>query len=291
MRPSSGKAWREGSTGPRLPRGRVALIILSTLLALGIAGLLAFGISSLPVVSRSAAARSCLMALVYVTSTLALTGLMVKRLLGASPQDCRLLPIRIRPIWAVVAIALPATVIFLLSRFEGHWVLKPMTEETLRPILVGGIAAPIVEEVLFRGVLMTALELRYSKATAIVAPSVLFAALHLVNGLADAMSLLLLMVACTVVGSLLSLITYESGSIVNAVLVHAGWNLATGVILFNGSEQSHYLASYQLTNNQYLWLGGHYAIDASPIVIACYVLVVVLALFLMRRQRSHAHLR
>ena len=124
-----------------------------------------------------------------------------------------------------------------------------------------------------------------------VAPSVLFAALHLVNGLADAMSLLLLMVACTVVGSLLSLITYESGSIVNAVLVHAGWNLATGVILFNGSEQSHYLASYQLTNNQYLWLGGHYAIDASPIAIACYVLVVVLALFLMRRQRSHAHLR
>ena len=135
------------------------------------------------------------------------------------------------------------------------------------------IAAPIIEEVLFRGVLMTALELRHSRVTAIVAPSVLFAALHLVNGQADAMSLLLLMAAGTAMGSLSSLVTYESGSIVNGILVHAGWNLPTGVILFNGSAQCHYLASHQLPGDHYLLLGGAYAIDASPVAIACYALI------------------
>lgn len=36
--------------------------------------------------------------------------------------------------------------------------------------------------------------------------------------------------------------------------------------------------------------GGSYAIDASPIATTCYVLAIVLALFLIRRQRRRAHL-
>ena len=276
---------------PRPSLGRIVLVVLSVLLTLGVSGLLAFAILSLPFLSSFAALRSSLMALTYVASALLLAHLIVRRLLGLSPRDCRLLPIRVRPVWAITALLLPAMVIFLLSRFEGQWVFKGMTGETLKPILVGGIATPIVEEVLFRGVLMTALEQRYSRVMSIVAPSVLFTILHLVNGQADLTSLLLLMLAGTTVGTLFSLITYESGSIANSMLVHASWNLTASVILFNGSAQSHYLANYQLVQNHYVWLGGTYATDASPVSIVGYILCIVLALVLLRRQRMRGRAR
>lgn len=96
-------------------------------------------------------------------------------------------------------------------------------------VLVVGVLAPVVEEVLFRGVLLHALLERWSFWPAALLTSVLFGGMHFVGAISGGH---LVVVATTTFGIVLALLVRRTGRLFPAMLTHAAWNLiAVGVAL------------------------------------------------------------
>lgn len=125
-----------------------------------------------------------------------------------------------------------------------------LTDDVATTIFMGSIAVPIVEEMCFRGIMMQLLEQAFSRKVAILGPSVFFGLVHLLNGAANPLTALQLLIAGTLVGSLFSLATLQTGSILSSIVVHSLWNLLTSIFLFD---------------NQTSLFGGEYGVDVSPV--------------------------
>ena len=92
--------------------------------------------------------------------------------------------------------------------------------------LVIVVAAPIVEELLFRGLWLRAFMARMSTVGAVIATSLLFGLAHLLDP-----SAAFLVPALVVVGVVLAVVTIRTGRLGPAVMIHVGFNLTTFVIL------------------------------------------------------------
>ena len=92
--------------------------------------------------------------------------------------------------------------------------------------LVIVVAAPIVEELLFRGLWLRAFRARMSTVGAVVTTSLLFGLAHLLDP-----SAAFLVPALVLVGVVLAVVTIRTGRLGPAVMIHAGFNLTTFVIL------------------------------------------------------------
>ena len=91
-------------------------------------------------------------------------------------------------------------------------------------LLALGIITPVAEEIFFRGVLYPALRKRLPAAPAIVLASVVFGAAHL-----DSMRM-----HAFLLGLVVAILVEYTGSLVPAVLAHAGMNTAFVLFLANG---------------------------------------------------------
>lgn len=80
------------------------------------------------------------------------------------------------------------------------------------------ILAPVVEELLFRGVIFASLVRRFGIVTAVLVPSLIFGLLHFENGWWGVLWL-------SGVGVLLAMIRWKSGSLLLPIVLHAAWNL------------------------------------------------------------------
>jgi membrane protease YdiL (CAAX protease family) len=97
------------------------------------------------------------------------------------------------------------------------------------------IFAPLVEELLFRGVLLRALLRKVQPATAVLASAVIFALVHYIG---DANTLPFLP-ALTGLGAVLALVALRTGDLSAAIFIHAGFNLMTTVLfLTQGGKPS-----------------------------------------------------
>jgi membrane protease YdiL (CAAX protease family) len=97
------------------------------------------------------------------------------------------------------------------------------------------ILAPLVEELLFRGVLLRALLRRTQPVTAVVASAVIFALVHY---LGDPNTLPFLP-ALTGLGAVLAIVALRSGDLSAPIFIHAGFNLTTTILfLVSGSKLS-----------------------------------------------------
>jgi hypothetical protein len=85
------------------------------------------------------------------------------------------------------------------------------------------IAAPIFEEIIFRGFLLASLTRYLSSGSAIVLSAVIFAAAHL--SLSEVLPL-------TVLGIVLGFVYNRSGNLLSSILLHALWNSGTLLSLF-----------------------------------------------------------
>ena len=88
------------------------------------------------------------------------------------------------------------------------------------------ILAPIVEELLFRGVLLRALLRRFEPVTAVLGSAIIFALVHYIGD----PNTLPFLPALTGLGALLALVALRSGDLSMSIFIHAGFNLTTTIL-------------------------------------------------------------
>ena len=187
---------------------------------------------------------------------------------------------------------MPCLVSGILLLTNGHWENNPFETIVVWEIITGavffyGIGTGIVEEMIFRGVIMSTLEYRFNKIAAITVPSVLFGLIHIVGRDLDFFSIIQLIIAGSIVGILFSLVTYETGNIWNNALIHAVWNMIIiGGILNIGDTSSEYaIYNYVLDSESFLITGGDFGIEASIVAILAYAIFIGVAVLLMKKKK------
>lgn len=190
----------------------------------------------------------------------------------------------IRFVWILSAFAMPMIVCVILILLPGHWENANIDSELVIGVLTGGVlnygvAGGIVEEAVFRGVIMTAVEKRWNRTIAIVAPSVLFGIVHIIGSGMGPVSMLQVVVAGSMVGILFSLVTYASGNIWNSAVMHGIWNICmiSGVLHIGTEAESETLFNYVLNTRSFWITGGEFGSEASVAAILVYGGFCVLA--------------
>lgn len=99
------------------------------------------------------------------------------------------------------------------------------------------ILAPVTEELIFRGVLIKALQQR-SRTFIIVVTSAIFAAVHLLGLDFERVwaSALLVLPPIFILGMILAWLTLKTGRLGPAIFLHSGWNLLAALVLLVPSE-------------------------------------------------------
>ena len=99
---------------------------------------------------------------------------------------------------------------------------------TVALFVIGAVVfAPLVEELLFRGVLLRALLRRMQPVAAILASAVIFALVHYIGD----PNTLPFLPALAGLGAVLAIVAVRSGDLSTSIFIHAGFNLTT-MILF-----------------------------------------------------------
>ena len=88
--------------------------------------------------------------------------------------------------WVIIAIILPLLVSAFYMLFPGSFEKNTFdTNQKLAILTLGifviGFASGIVEEMVFRGIIMNVIAKKFNKTVAIVAPSLLFGLIHIIN--------------------------------------------------------------------------------------------------------------
>jgi membrane protease YdiL (CAAX protease family) len=239
---------------------------------------------------------SFLFSVVRSTVVIALLLLMVcwyiRKVLKRPLGDFRIRKPKQIALWGACALILPLTVAaFYIFLTPGHFASSGagVWESSLIMLYVffgTFLTAGIIEEAVFRGLIMRVLEIRWGKFIAVIVPSIIFALMHIGNAAnMGTIDIILLVVAGTAVGSMFSLIAMQSGSIWASALVHGAWNMILGgKILSIATQPESSIFTYKLTSDANLLTGGAFGIDAALPAIIGYGCVIVLALVLLRKQ-------
>lgn len=96
-------------------------------------------------------------------------------------------------------------------------------------VLMVGVAAPVVEEMLFRGMLLSRLSRSMSPGWAILVQAIVFASIHLLDPSAIAA-----LPGLVIVGAVLGYAAMRTGNLSLPIMIHAGVNLTAVVLLIFG---------------------------------------------------------
>ena len=235
-----------------------------------------------------AGVKAVIFGVFYVAISYNLIKLCCKNILHISLKECHINKPKINIRWLICAILLPVVVSAILLCTSGELVKNNMDTAHLVNIVVSaifsaGLGAGVVEEMVFRGLIMKALEKRWGKMISIIIPSVIFGILHSVGTNMGIIDIFLLFVAGTSVGIMFSLIVYESGSIWSSAIVHGIWNVIIigGILDINVSYNENAIFSYKLLSKSFILTGGAFGVEASIVAVFGYITVIVFTLFLM----------
>lgn len=236
---------------------------------------------------------SILHTIILFSFDLSLIYILITKIMKLSLDYFRITKIKIEPVWFLSAFLLPLIIIGIFLFLDGEVINNNIVgfdriDTIIGTILMVGFSAGIIEELVFRGIFMTALEKKFNKTVAIFVPSVLFALLHLLGNPLDFISIIFLIIAGTSVGVLFSLITIQSNSIWNSAFVHSIWNMIiVGKILRIGTENNpSSLYSYVIKSKSFIITGGRFGIEASLISVIGYLIFILVALSLISQAKK-----
>lgn len=193
--------------------------------------------------------------------------------------------------WGIAAFELPAAVIAGTLCFSGQWIVTGETRMEsiaiiIQQIFVYGLGGGIVEEMIFRGVMMSRIEQRYGKKMAILLPSFIFAAGHLAMAGSNPVALIMIFISGMMVAVMFSLIAFESGSVWPGAFIHAVWNtlMLGGIFEISAKPSGNSIVAYQLDKTSHALIEGYFYIEASWIAMIGYGCIITIALLFIKRQ-------
>ena len=196
------------------------------------------------------------------------------------------------PFWIIAAFAMPLLVILIYQLFAGTWQQSTLEAETLKQLVAGsvaylGLATGIVEETVFRGIIMSSVEYAWNRKIAVIAPSVLFGCLHIEEGMSIP-GMIEVVIAGSLVGILFSLVTCYTGTIWYSALMHGIWNclMIGGLIHIGSAADSAVWYNYVLDTDSFLLTGGDFGVESSVISIAAYLIFAVIAFLLLQKRKE-----
>lgn len=275
----------------KLDMKRVVMMLVSPLVILGVTQALALTLGDLCAkIGMPAAVGNVLASIMYpLLATLGLSFL-CEKCMYEELDDYRITGFRFRGVWAITAVIMPAAVSGAFLMMPGEWSRTLLDSAHVWDIITGGIlfygfAAGIVEEMVFRGVIMGTVENQWGIRSAIIVPSIVFGAVHIVGSGLGFLGSLQVLIAGSVVGILFSLITYESGTIWCSAVVHGIWNIVIigGILHIGTSSESDAIFNYVLDVKSSIITGGGFGIEASVVSIAAYLCFAILAARLVRK--------
>lgn len=221
--------------------------------------------------------ESILHAITYIIATYILIKLFITKVLNDKLSHCNIKPFRFYPSMLILGILIPTlTIVVYILFVDGHFELPNYNNETMYTqiidsVFIGSIAAPIVEEMAVRGVMLSYISKKSNIYVAVMIPSILFASFHLFNGMLNGMSLLLLIISGTLAGVLYSLATITFNNIWASIYLHMMWNLF-GLINISPHNEGIGVLQYTIKTNNIALTGGEYGMDTSIISVCFYII-------------------
>ncbi len=263
--------------------GSLVILVIAQLAAQVLANI--FSIIRLPVFVCNAVAG-----VLYVVFAYLLLKVYAERVLKLQLSDLRIPKIKIKTKWLLIAFILPLVVVGIYLLFPGELQKGTMGSlEAAAVICAGifftGIAAGVVEEMVFRGFIMSLLDYKIGRMAAVLIPSLLFGLVHIIGMNFSIISCLQVLAAGTFVGIMFSFITLESRSVWSSVMVHGLWNIIVlgGVLSIGEGLDEYSVFSYILETKSFAITGGEFGIESSVIAIAGYIVVTLIAYAGMRK--------
>lgn len=148
-------------------------------------------------------------------------------------------------------------IILLLTTilFRGKWIILEQSKGILnlcKALIDYGIGAGIVEELVFRGFLLSALEMRYKKTIAIIYSSILFALLHITNT-ENIVEMSLIAVDTFIIAIFFCLIYYRTQNLWCCIAIHGIWNfIFLGCITAGLAKENTSILAYVVDSEYYL---------------------------------------
>ncbi|HDF4598069.1 MULTISPECIES: type II CAAX endopeptidase family protein [unclassified Mammaliicoccus] len=227
--------------------------------------------------------------LTYLIVSIGLVKLLVNKILKNKLSYYRVTTFKIYPLCLILGLLLPIIVITVYFMFISGDIIvtqfaskKDYIEMVISVLFISGIVAPIVEEIIFRGVLLKYIEDKTNIFVAIISTSVLFSLVHLFNGKLVGLDIYLLIIAGTIAGIMYGIACYKYSSIWASILLHMFWNIG-GIFVITDTKEDYGILQYIINSSNVFITGGDYGMDASIISIVGYSLVIVVLLFSKKR--------
>ncbi len=263
--------------------GSLLILVVSQVIAQILANLLA--VAHVPVFVCNIIAG-----ILYVICAFVLLKIYAKNILGLDLSELGIPRLKVNMKWMLTALLLPIFVTGIYLLFPGDLQKKAMDISEMAAIICAGIfftglAAGIVEEMVFRGFIMNLLDMKFGRRVAILIPSLLFGLVHIIGMDFSILSCLQVIVAGTLVGIMFSFIALEQRSVWNSAVVHVIWNIIIvgGVLSIGETSDEYSVFSYVLKTRSFAVTGGEFGIESSLIAILGYVVVALIAYMGIRK--------
>ena len=224
--------------------------------------------------------------IVKIACVLLLAWLVADKLLKIDADELGIKPCKLRPVWILLAVALPICVLLFYNfALPGKAYVADgvaFVPSLVYAIFAAGLTAGVSEEVVFRGLIFRYMKKTLGTTVAVIVPALLFAAAHIMNmenfNLTD---LLLLLFAGSSVAVMFTVMALKSDSIYLGALAHTVWNtLIIGGIfgvgdIVNGMKNYAYII-IPIESQSKLLTGGNFGIEAAVPGIVGYITVAIL---------------
>ena len=209
-------------------------------------------------------------------------------------SDMLITKVRVKFKWVIAAFLLPLGVTaFYVFAVPGQLVKHTLDNVGIfnalaLAIVFTGFAAGVVEEMVFRGLILDLLKNRWNLVVAVIAPSVVFGFVHVLGMNFSIGSIILVTVAGTMVGIMFSLVALEGGSIWNSAVMHMAWNtiIIGGLFRVGINKDPADIYEYLLASDKFWITGGEFGIESALPSVIGYTIVAAIAFMMLRKKNK-----
>lgn len=227
----------------------------------------------------SALFPSYICALILAVSFIFAALIWVRLILRIKLKTVRMGKLKIKGIWLLCAILVPAIQFFAVIPFHGKWYIgKISVIPYLASISVSLLAYALIDEITFRSLILERTENVFGKFAALLITSIVYAGLYCISYIGEpVLNILYSFTLPFLISVLLALVTYQSEGISNAIIIHMVHSVANDLIYVGPSKNNSALFNFVTDMNSWILLG---------IRSIATIIFIVIALLLLRKKKK-----